>query len=206
MTRGGLYRGTALVVLWIIVVPIGVVAVVVTNLVGTAGFGWIYALLIFGGVVLATWALVRDTRHVRAWVAAAVAVALLLTGFVTMLSKPSLERVKQEASTIAAPPNSVLIGTESRGNDLCFDRCTQRWLYYAVPSAAESVAWLNAWAGAHGWTRATLFEGGRDAGWCQDNFSLLAAPGGTLDLPMVKMHEAPPGTERVLVRVGALCQ
>lgn len=89
MKRLGLYRGTALVALWVLVVPVAVVAVVASNLVGTASFGWIYAVLVFGVVVLATSALVRGTRHARVWVAAAVALASLLTGFITMLSKPS---------------------------------------------------------------------------------------------------------------------
>lgn len=206
MKRLGLYRGTALVALWVLVVPVAVVAVVASNLVGTASFGWIYAVLVFGVVVLATSALVRGTRHARVWVAAAVALASPLTGFITMLSKPSLERVKQEASTIPAPPHSVLIGTDTHGNDACFDRCTQHWLYYAVPSATESVGWLNDWASAHGWSRATLDEGGRDAGWCQDGFSLLAVRGAPSDNPFHRKQEAPPGTDRVLVRVGAACR
>ena len=206
MKRLGWLRGTALTALWVIVVPVAVVAVVMTNLVGTASFGWIYAVLIFGVAVLATWALVRGTRHVRVWVAAAVLAASLLTGFVTMLSKPSVERVEQEASSIPAAPHSVLIGTDTVGNDACFGRCTQHWLYYAVPSAAESGAWLNDWASAHGWSRATLDEGGRDAGWCQDGFSLLVVRGAPSDKPFHRKQEAPAGTERVLVRVGAACR
>ncbi|MGN6753587.1 MAG: hypothetical protein ACTHJJ_13670 [Intrasporangium sp.] len=205
MKRLGRVRGIGVAALWLLFVPVAIVFLGLTNLIGAPN-GWLYSLLVLGPAAPLTWFLVRGTRRWRGWLTAAVAVTAFLVIWLPAVATPDHARVAQQARAIPAPPNSVYLGRDPLGNDLCFQRCPQILLYYAVPSADEAVRWLNGWAARQGWTRSTLFEGGPNGGWCKGDFSLLAHAGADVDRPTIPEREAPPGTERFLLQVRANCQ
>lgn len=205
MRRLGWVRGIALALLWVVVVPVGIAFLALTNLIGTSN-GWHYSLLVLGPAVPLTWLIVRGTRHWRRWLTASLAVTAFLVIYLPATATPDWYRLAQQVDAIPAPPDGVYLGRDGRGNELCFQGCPQVWLYYAVPSADAAVNWVNDWAAQQGWTHATLEGEAKDAGWCKGNFSLLTNPDTGAFRPVILEREPPVGMERISVRVGANCR
>lgn len=205
LRRLGWVRGIALAAVWVLLVPVGIAFLGLTNLIGTSN-GWRYSLLTLGPAVPLTWLIVRGTRHWRRWLTASLAVTAFLVIWLPATATPDWYRLAQQVDATPAPPNSVYLGRDLAGNELCFQGCPQLRLYYAVPSAEAAVNWVNDWAAQQGWTRATLDQGARNAGWCKGNFSLLTDSTSDTDVPLVPEREPPVGTERMWVRVGSNCR
>lgn len=200
------WHAVVLMALWLFVVPLVAWVLLATNVVG-AFSAWRYTLPVFLTVVAVTWVLARRMRASKALLATSLATALFLSFWLPAVATPNDERLEAAMREIPSPPGAVLLGYDREGNDLCFQGCPQRVLYYGVPESAAAVSWVNSWAEHEGWVKATLDEGGVGNGWCKGDFSLLASKGLPTDRAQSSTREEPPpGTERLRVRVGANCR
>lgn len=199
-------RIAALLLMWLLLVPCTAFLMALAGVFGAVA-AWRVTAVVFLPLVPLTWLLVRRMRHRRPMLALA---GVLVVGLVFGLpawATPGPERLARAEHDVPGPPGAVLIGRDSEGNDWCFQGCSKRLRYYAVPDAETAVFHMEDWAQQHGWERATLDVGGIDGGWCRGDFSLrVYQVDGPWATPTFPIRAAPQETETVIVAVGANCQ